>query len=141
MLPFLNVLSRSLASAIPSIDKWAEYSSFPERTRLFFTYSWLMVPLQAAVIATNRPSEQRFVGIWQLGKAKGLRALLLFACLATWLYLAANFAIKDTPPCRVCVNDSALWLALIGGLITYGAACLIAVLAWWIKNFKRIYRT
>jgi hypothetical protein len=140
ILPFLDVISRTMAKVIPSINKWADYSSFPDRARLFFTYSWLMVPLQAAVVTAHKPSEQRFLNIWQFGKAKGLRTLLLFAIVTAWLYFAGNFAIKDTPPCRVCVNNSALWFALIGGLITLVAAFLIAALAWWIKNFKRIYR-
>jgi hypothetical protein len=138
--PALDLAARGLSSVIPSIDKWVEFSTFPQQTRLFFTYCWLVLPLELIIIVRHRRSEDGFVSGWRASpKGKYIKPLLLFTFCATILFINVNFAIVDTPPCRVCVNSSKFSQALIGGLLPFVNAGVIASIFWWMRNFRQIY--
>ena len=96
-----------IATAIPSISRWVELSSFPESTKLFAIFVWVVAPIQTVLVAASKPSYQAFVA--QVGGNSllklildFLRAFVLLGCLVS---LAALFAIVDTPPCKVCVKS------------------------------------
>lgn len=137
LLVFTDVMSR----IIPSIDKWTELSAFPQQTKLFITYSWFTVPIQVTIISSTKEAEKRFLTTWTQASTTGkyLRAPGLLLFVSTLLFLAVNFAIPDTPPCRVCVNSSRFAQAMMGGLISFSIAGLATLVVWWIRNCKKIY--
>lgn len=151
--PFLAVVVDFVSGLIPSINKWAIHSSWPEVTRLFFTYCWLTIPVQMVIMSIHKPSEERFVNSWikyaQFYKPALLyimslifRPLLLFFMSALLLLFNYYFAIPYTESSisfDVNAYRSKLVQALYGVIAAYSISGAMACIVWWSKNLKLIY--
>ena len=139
--PGVAFVVETMAGWIPSIDKWAGYSEFPERTRLLFTYLWLTSPIFLWVVFRWKRYEIDFVRNWeQKSKNKMLLLLLFILFLCGFLLFSLQVALRDTPPCYFyCVNSSEWAQSLVGACLIYSSIGLISLLLWLLRNRKTIF--
>ncbi len=139
--PLVVTAVDTLASWIPSIDKWAGYSEFPARTRLLFSYLWLTSPVFCWVVFRWKKYEMDFVGVWIKSPQKnGARTVLLVFLVIVIVYVDLKYAFRDAPPCIICVNSSVWSQTVIGTSMIYSGSGCIAVLLWLIRNRRKIYK-
>ena len=120
------------ASLIPSIERWVQLSSFPANTKIFNIFVWLMIPLQVFWLTRSVPTKQFFRKSYSDKSNKQTRLIRFLALLCFLVFfggfvlIAFNFAIVDTPPCRVCVNTSKWAQLFIGSIFSVAVAGITA---------------
>lgn len=134
--PILGAAIEWLASLIPSIARWSELSPFPANTKLFAVFVWVMIPVQVyRLISSEEVRHYFFVNkrqsldsgsVRKRILAAALMATLMLLLLCAFVLLPMNFALVDTPPCRVCVNSVRWAQLLIGCIYSLTTAGLIA---------------
>lgn len=121
-----------LASLIPSIARWVELSPFPHNTKLFAVFVWMMIPVQIYWLITSIEVKCTYQAVYTAKSTKQKPVVRVVAFLAGSVFfggiilLAFNFALIDTPPCRVCVNTSR-WAQLFIGCLTSMTISMIVV--------------
>ncbi len=137
---YLENICNSISYYIASINIWSYHSPFPEITKIYFTYCWISIPLQTYTIIKNKNYEEQFIIKWNENrKLNHLRLLILVVITTSLVFYSANYAIFDSKPCFVCVNSSRFAQALLGGLIPFVNAGMLALMYWVIKNYKKIF--
>jgi hypothetical protein len=134
---------------MPLIENHAQYSAFPNATRLYLSIVWVLLPLQ--VIATTRwlhaqNNDELFIKKFQSNdiKALGLTPKQFAPLLIILLYLVVpSFFLlgKDPSFCKGCVNNNnkvgMVFLWSLGLPIAIGF--LLTFQIKYFRNFKKIY--
>jgi len=137
--PITRAIVERLTSWIPSIDRWATYSDFPERTRLFFCYLWATSPVFCWILFRFKEYEVSFLRVWISEPQKNpLRAISLIFATILATFISVTLAFEDVQPCVICVNSSMWSQTLIGSSVVYSVAGCAATLSWLIKNWKLV---
>lgn len=139
---FFGTAIEWMAFYIPSISRWEELSTFPESTRIFAAFIFCLVPIQTFLIARSKSAQKSFE---RKEVARSFTRLTLnfsrvFVLAFLFIFLGMQFAIVDTPPCRVCVNDSKLALLLIGVIYSTTVSTLLAVCIWYLSIISNSFR-
>lgn len=130
-----------LSDHVPAISKAAERSIFPNTTRFLFSYFLLVIPWFYWVIANHKKYEIHFVSVWQSGSKliKYLRPVLLLVINAFFIFSSFYLALPEEPTCRrLCIYESRLLQVLFGFAIAFSTSMFLAMMFWWIKNFKKL---
>lgn len=134
-LPLVGATVDWLASLIPSIARWVELSPFPDNTKLFAVFVWMMILVQAYWLIASTETRRFYQESYLIKSSQQTRIVRVFAFLCFFaffcgfVFLTYSLAIVDTPPCRVCVNTSKWAQLFIGCLTSVATSGLIAVLA------------
>lgn len=139
--PFLAIITNFISGIVPSIDKWVSHSSFPQVTKVFFTYCWISIPFQTIIISRHKTSEDRFVQGWcKDPRTRYWRSILLFLFNGSIFFLYFYFALPEEKSCTsLCVHLTKTVQGLFGVIAAISISTLIALIIWWIKNFKIIF--
>lgn len=138
---YLKVAVDFVSSLVPSINKWAAHSPWPETTKLFFTYCWLTIPIQVVIIVIHKPSITRFINFYKL-HTQFYRPIILISMTVIFLLLNYLYAVPYTESSitfDVNAYRSKLVQSLFGVLMSFGVANLVACVIWWVLNFRYIY--
>jgi len=137
--PTVAQLVHFVEGVVPSIEKWGELSAFPQRTRLFLSVMWVLLPALVAFQLRNPALSEHYLAKWKKADRYGLRGLLLLVFTTSGLFAAALLAVRDFHPCLLCVNTSTVAFWFIGTLIVNVVSYFVALVVWWIMNIRRIY--
>jgi hypothetical protein len=139
--PLLAVLIEFISGLVPSINKWAAHSPWPDATKLFFTYCWLTIPVQIVIIERHKPSKSNFIYFHKTHK-QFYRPILLIFMTVTFTLLNYYYAVPYTEssiPFDVNAYRSKLVQSLYGVFMAFGVVNLVVCLIWWVKNIRFIY--
>jgi hypothetical protein len=136
--PLLAVLVDFISGLVPSINKWAVHSPWPQVTRLFFTYCWLTLPVQVVIISKYLFSLDLKPKFGLLKRWLGACYFLLFAgcCLLMNYYYAIphTTSMSYDDPYR-----TKLFQSFYGVLMVFVDAFFIAMAALMLKRYKLIF--
>ncbi len=130
--PMVGSLINWLASLIPSIARWVELSPFPHNTKLFAVFVWLMILMQFFWLVKDRKVKTYYRQSYrnkasaQSNSVRVAAFILFITFFSIYILTAANLAIVDTLPCRVCVNTSPLAQLFIGCINSVAISGLVA---------------
>ena len=134
-------LQSGLGIWIPSLADWQARSYTPETTGLWFTLCWCVSPYYVILLCRHQAYERQMVCKWQqAGWKRHLLPLLLVGCAAFFLWLTLWVALPAEEQCHFdCIHQS-LWLQIFYGVCCYLSLwTLLAMLWFWLKNFRRIH--
>lgn len=141
--PFLAMIVDFVSGLVPSINKWAEHSPWPQVTRLFFTYCWLTLPFQL-VIMTNYVFKLKAVKP-KFSLYKRIIIISFFLLFVVcWLVFTYFFAIPYTESTASYGDDpykSKLIQSLYGVLMAFSNAFLVSLILLFIKKIKAVLHT
>lgn len=141
--PLLEAFVQVFSDIVPSIDQWSKRSYFTNKTRLLFSYFWLLVPYYTFVIAKNAMYKRHFIDQW-LSKGKGRHFLPLLLITMTLIFVSLFYfvAFPEESNCRrFCIYESIEFQLLYLTCMTIGLAGLLSSMSWWLTNFKAIHFT
>lgn len=131
--PVMGSAISTVAIFIPSTLRWMELSPFPQNTKIFVSFVWLMIPVHVYWLIRSNSLKKYFQINSTVRISMGLSWMRLTVLLAFLLFLGAfllvpwNFAIVDSPLCRICVN-TVRWAQLSIG-------CIFSLVAAWLITF------
>jgi hypothetical protein len=137
-LTWANALVNLAVDTLPSVEKWAERSYFPEITKLIFSLAWFFSLFYAVLISRWGPYRQKFLSSL-VAKRRHL-AILPVATMIGFGMFFLMVTFPEEPNCtRKCIYESPFIQVLYS---TAGSMFLgygLAMLYWWISNFSRIH--
>ena len=141
--PALKTYAEWCGGIIPSIDKFAAVSSFPEVTRLVLSFVWSLVPLQCA-FAIRKGA---YLNNWQMFRERRVfltLCLILMAGAFIWItifWIGPEITTDQLyrrsrrgTPILYYVSTSRFWLGIVSALITSFMALIFGIIILWIRN-------
>jgi len=143
--PSIDQYTQIFRHVLPSIDRLAAVSSFPDVTRLVLTVEWTMLPIQTILFIVFRSytakvdllRERRFL------IAVGLPILVgIFLWCAALLYEVTPMDLQGNllnESLLRSVSTSRLGLGIISSIFLSGTALVVGVLLVWARFIPHIY--
>ena len=134
----VKVLVSLVEFVFPSMQDWVSRSSFPETTRLIFSFFGYSAFYYAALIIRCEKYKKAFVGDISPVKRHLKPFVVALSILSAWLFF--NTALPVEEKClRLCIHESRAIQVLYGFLISLWLAYGMAMLYWWVSNFSKIH--
>lgn len=138
---------------MPMIERHAQYSAFPDVTRLYLAIAWPLAALQVVTICIRyvRFCENQVIARFTSNVARLKITNSLGLPLKTWAPFALValqvggiwgwfFLGKDPSFCEGCANANRFGMALIhNALAPWAIGLLFAVSLTWVRNIRTIY--
>ena len=134
-------LQNGLGGWIPSLADWQTRSYTPETTGLWFTLCWCVSPYYVILLCRHQAYEMQMVRKWQqAGWKRHLLPLLLLGFAAFFLWLSVWGVLRDVQQGHfVCTHQSWCLQILYGFCCYLSLWTLLAMIWFWLKNFRRIH--
>lgn len=144
LCPWCKSFSDFVANLIPSIDKLANRSLFPEITRFFLSLEWaIWGPICFwFTMRFGQPSEERTISTLKGMRARWWYVLFIppFALATLWFLVffpLPEIGLGDTPLDQLIrwTGESRFWLGLTGSVfVSMAALCVM----WLVRSYSLI---
>ena len=132
------VLASAVEFVFPSMQDWVFRSSFPETTRLIFSFFGYSAFYYAVLIIRCEKYKKAFVGDVSPVKRHLKPIIVALSILSAWLFF--NTALPVEEKClRLCVHESRAIQVLYSFSISTWLGYCVAMLYWWVTNFSIIH--
>ncbi|MFC3943735.1 hypothetical protein CCU68_31990 [Pseudomonas gingeri NCPPB 3146 = LMG 5327] len=122
----------------PSIDVWASRSSFPENTRVLFSFFAYASIYYAVLVAGWDKYKLAFIGARNSPK-RHLKPLIVALYLLPPLLLFSVALPAEEKCLNLCIHASRLLQLIYAFLLSFWLGFGLASLYWWIRNFSKIH--
>lgn len=134
----VKVLALPVEFVFPSMQDWVSRSSFPETTRLIFSFYGYSAFYYAVLIIRCEKYRKAFVGDISPVKRHLKPFVVILSILSAWLFFNTALPVEDK--ClRLCVHESRRIQVLYGFTISIWLGYSMAMLYWWVNNFSIIH--
>ncbi|MDO7926318.1 hypothetical protein Q6A51_05965 [Pseudomonas sp. KFB-139] len=122
----------------PSIDVWASRSSFPESTRVLFSFFAYVSIYYAVLVAGWEKYKLTFIGERNFPK-RHLKPLIVALYLLPPLLLFSVALPAEEKCLNLCIYESRALQIIYSFLLSFWLGFGLASLYWWVRNFSRIH--
>jgi len=138
-LTWVDALVRAAADTLPSLERFAAKSRFPDVTRLIFTMAWLFSLFYALLIARWTPYRDQFFLGPVVSKRPHLTGLVVALMIGGGVAFLTLIIPEESTCTRKCFYKSPAFQVFYTGAGSYLLGHGLAMLYWWLSNFTRIH--
>lgn len=132
----VKVLASAVELVFPSMQDWVSRSSFPETTRLIFSFFGYSAFYYAVLIIRCEKYKKAFIVSPVKRHLKPFMVAL--SILSAWLFFNTALPVEEQCP-RLCIHESRTMQVLYFLFISHWLGYCMAMLYWWVTNFSIIH--
>ena len=143
-LPFLDQLTAPIGQLLPSIERLAGISSFPDVTRLVLSLSWALFPIQVCLFLLFRVIHIEVSTIYARRLGMAFMVAVSFV-LFFWGHLFFEFSAEEMNDKGIAASlisltsTSRIGMGLTVGVIMSGVGWTIAMICIWLWYVPHVY--
>ena len=146
LMPGIRPFTDFMGALIPSIERLAAWSKYPDVTRFFFSVMWATVPIQVLLLIRARGLFRPRIDVFRakrfLTTAGVLSGVFVLTPVAIFLIGGApeeNQGMLIHEVANRLMQGSRVWLGLLGSAIVIGVSLNIVIFVVWLRLTPKIF--